>query len=516
MQRRIRAAVVLAAAIAAVGFGSCGLPSAWGLPATRVACGGSGLWRIVQAQWTPPRVARRATTSPREITRLISKSPSAPAILSVLEQEMGAAHFNYVHVSAALHRLALRQRTITSKVRRSPVLAEYVGCAKDMLAAGAMEARQTANMIWAVANLQKALPETLGLLPSLIELAIFEAGEMNIQHLSNSFWAIAKLRSAAPEMKRLVPVLAEKIIDKADDAIPQHLSNMMWAVATMQGEVPEALQLVPVLVEMISDNFYDANNQDLSNVLWSIAKLHSKQPEALQLVPALIETFIDKADDAAPQAISNIFWAIATTHGKVPEVLALVPALVEVSSEKVDGMIAQHVANTLWSLSVLQPEQDEAVQVFIHALQSAMVSKLGKSKLTDITQSTLALAALDATDDTLLEATAQHVAALLPSMDERSFRMVVPAMIFAFAKLGVGYQREELVAAVAGRFPSLRRKLNDWILCALVWSCRQRGGEQEHAPLLASLEQEVRRRGIPAAKVDHARLGSHMWDSWEG
>jgi len=513
MQRRIRAAVVLAAAIAAVGFGSCGLPSAWGLPATRVACGGSGLWRIVQAQWTPPRVARRATTSPREITRLISKSPSAPAILSVLEQEMGAAHFNYVHVSAALHRLALRQRTITSKVRRSPVLAEYVGCAKDMLAAGAMEARQTANMIWAVANLQKALPETLGLLPSLIELAIFEAGEMNIQHLSNSFWAIAKLRSAAPEMKRLVPVLAEKIIDKADDAIPQHLSNMMWAVATMQGEVPEALQLVPVLVEMISDNFYDANNQDLSNVLWSIAKLHSKQPEALQLVPALIETFIDKADDAAPQAISNIFWAIATTHGKVPEVLALVPALVEVSPEKVGGMIAQHVANTLWSLSVLQPKQGADMQALLSELQAAMLSKLDEFKPFEIAQSTWGLASLDARDEALMEATAQQVVALMPRMSARSFSLDLPQIICSFAMLG--FHHQEFMAAVESRLTHKVRRLNDWNLCALLWSYRQLDDAGRHSQFTSSLQQETLRRGIPAAKVDRATLGPAEWSHWE-
>mmetsp|Transcript_50406 Transcript_50406/g.161357 ORF Transcript_50406/g.161357 Transcript_50406/m.161357 type:complete len:178 (-) Transcript_50406:51-584(-) len=176
-------------------------------------------------------------------------------------------------------------------------------------------------------------------------------------------------------------------------------------------------------------------------------------------------------------------------------------------------MNAQEVANTLWSLSVLQPKQDAVMQVFLPEVQAAVLGKLDELKPIGIAQSMWGLASLDARDETLMEATARQVLVSMPRMSARSCSLDLPQIMCSFAMLG--FHHQEFMAAVESRLTHKVRRLNDWNLCALLWSYRQLDDAGRHSQFTSSLQQETLRRGIPAAKVDRATLGPAEWSHWE-
>jgi len=67
------------------------------------------------------------------------------------------------------------------------------------------------------------------------------------------------------------------------------------------------------------------------------------------------------------------------------------------------------------------------------------------------------------------------------------------------------------MAAVESRLAHEVPRLNDWFLCALLWSYRRLDGDGRHSQFTSSLQRECQRRGISAAKVDRVTLGPTEW-----
>jgi len=130
--------------------------------------------------------------------------------------------------------LAKYRSTFTPLVRGSPTLKALAHKVRSFVNSSGLPARESADILWALANLRSAAPQLKDLLPLLIQNAEFTALDMNEQEVSNRLWACATLGMGEAELSGLVPLLIERTVDRADGFNAQEVFDVIWATATLR------------------------------------------------------------------------------------------------------------------------------------------------------------------------------------------------------------------------------------------------------------------------------------------
>ena len=293
----------------------------------------------------------------RRLTSQIKKVLTPAELLGILDEAVDAPYFNCFHVSAAYHRLAIFQQSgsLPRNCAESTVLPRLNSQVENMLMLEQLDARATANVLWALAVLLGAVPLVTSLIHDLAQDVQDKASELNTHDLSNCLWASAKLKDVAPDVLNVVPALIAQIRGKAGDMIPQQLSNCLWASAHLKDDAPDVLDIVPALAAHIPRKASDMIPQALSNCLWASAHLKD-DADVLNVVPALIAQIPGKAGDMIPQQLSNCLWASARLKDVAPDVLNVVPALIAQIPGKLGEMVPQELSNCLWASAHLKDD----------------------------------------------------------------------------------------------------------------------------------------------------------------
>ncbi|CAK9034067.1 unnamed protein product [Durusdinium trenchii] len=303
------------------------------------------------------------------MTRRIKGTRSIKELRMVAHEALMASYFDAIHASALYHQLACLQRA-TPPAELPSQLNGF--CAlqlrmEELLREGDVSPRVCANVLWSMAYLVDVLPSS-SLLSALILHLPSKAGAMDAQQLSNSLWATAQLCHSMPlvfsagELQKMVLVLVAGISCKANDMIPQHLSNCMWATAQLKDLIPDVLKLVPTLVARIPAQVERMIPQHLANCMWAAARLRlSAASDVANLVPALAGQIGRKAGQMNRQELSNCIWASAHLLDVAPGHLAkLVPILVVQICRHSTPMIPQQVSTSLWAAAILKNSTPES------------------------------------------------------------------------------------------------------------------------------------------------------------
>lgn len=96
-----------------------------------------------------------------------------------------------------------------------------------------MNARNTANSIWAVVKLGAASDALWSLIPRLASRVPAVSLEMNAQDVSNVTWAVGKTKSQY--LLGLLPALEERVPAVMFEMIDQAVSNVIWGHRTAVG-----------------------------------------------------------------------------------------------------------------------------------------------------------------------------------------------------------------------------------------------------------------------------------------
>ncbi|CAK9013196.1 Uncharacterized protein SCF082_LOCUS11824 [Durusdinium trenchii] len=107
----------------------------------------------------------------RILTAKIKQAPTAADLLGVLNDAVDSPDFNYFHVSAAYHSLAMFHRKgLLQGLCDSPVLPKLHVRVEAMITSKQINPQASANVLWAMAVLFAAVPRTTRLLPALIKV----------------------------------------------------------------------------------------------------------------------------------------------------------------------------------------------------------------------------------------------------------------------------------------------------------------------------------------------------------
>ena len=250
-----------------------------------------------------------------------------------------------------------------------------------------------------------------------------------------------------------------------------------WAAATLKEAAPDVLKGVPALVAQVPRIAKDMKAQEVSNSLWATATLKEDVPDVLNGVPTLVAQVPAVAKDMNAQCASNSLWAAATLKEAAPDILKGVPAFVAQVRVIAKDMKAQEVANSLFALVLLSDSVAEVESI--------------------LSQGNFVLAAVE------------RFCGLFPKMTETDFRLAVPVVVWACARMGVHH--DQLLAAVSQHFRSAKKcsSLTDWGLCALKWSYDELDSKQLYKDLRKSLKTNLRRRNLYQEDVHNSEYGPH-------
>lgn len=296
---------------------------------------------------------------PRQLTNRITTATDVYRLSSLLEQH--GSSFNHVHVAAAITRLpklAVRHRSEPEAQQLLQQLSQRFLQHVHTYS----EARQYANVLWAISKLHKQASEpqangsahpaassgsgsTSGRVVGAIEaelmaedckklrrsipqelsniaygLAVLghdkqaaiwqpvsSAAQQSTQsfkpqELANLLWAYAKVgRRDTP----LFSIVVRAAVGKLPAFKPQELSNLLWACAAMRYRDPELLEEA---ARQLTHRLWDCNSQDLGNIAWAYGRLRYYNQA---FFTALCGALHAKADAMQPQEMSNAIWACA-------------------------------------------------------------------------------------------------------------------------------------------------------------------------------------------------------------
>eukprot|EP00419_Tripos_fusus_P050811 CAMPEP_0172839652 /NCGR_PEP_ID=MMETSP1075-20121228/28716_1 /TAXON_ID=2916 /ORGANISM="Ceratium fusus, Strain PA161109" /LENGTH=374 /DNA_ID=CAMNT_0013683333 /DNA_START=37 /DNA_END=1158 /DNA_ORIENTATION=- len=250
--------------------------------------------------------------SERDMTVMLSKTPSAPALMSTLESILDGPVFNYYHAGTIFNKLAKLQDSISERERHHAQLKALIKRVDRMLLVGGVNCRSTCNIFWSVAKLRSKLPEAQQLVPSLVEaLKLHSALDFDSQGLANSLWSCATLRLPRNQTGELLPLLAEGVFMHMDAMKAQELANIFWATAVMKHDAPELLDLMPTLQEGLPCLHEKMNPQEVANVIWALGQTRLQVAVDFQSLKLLIASAAKFLDRFNGQELANLCWGLA-------------------------------------------------------------------------------------------------------------------------------------------------------------------------------------------------------------
>ena len=287
------------------------------------------------AQWAPsdafsvpgaarssrrPRRGRADSSSstdaaPRLLTSQLSKVGSARELLQILDGELDSPSFNKFHIGAAFTRLAKHKGTFDVTLQGSHAVSRLIAKTAELLAEDKLPARESANVLWAIASMGEIRVSMQTLLPLLVDSAVINVKLLEPQHICNIIWAGATLQLPDAELKRMLPCLCCRVPELTDDFKVQEVSKMIWASAVLKGRAPALLEIDEDLAKMATERAAEFTEQGLANIVWSAATLKSDAPFLLGVLPRLMEEVPRVAKDLKAQGVSNILWAGAALRG---------------------------------------------------------------------------------------------------------------------------------------------------------------------------------------------------------
>lgn len=145
-------------------------------------------------------------------------------------------------------------------------------------------------------------------------------------------------------------------------------------------------------------------------------------------------------------------------------------------------MEAPHISNSLASLILMR----ESVSEIESLLSPPHVGKRKRNTAIDMVQ---------------------RFKALLPKMAEANWRLAVPTVIWASARLGV--HDEELLASVSEHFGSRKKcsPLTDWSVCVLQWSYTVLDSTARFKGFHQTLNAVIESRGLSESDVQQSQYG---------
>ena len=450
--------------------------------------------------------ASQTDAESRKLTLKIKQAKSVAELLGILDGAVDGPIFSRFQASATYHSLVMWKRTgrLTPNDKTSQVLPRLAARVQDLAAKGQLEPREVSNVLWSLGQLSDTLGIPKTLLNALVKSICRNASGMNPQDLSNNWLSCVQLKSVAPEVLDAVPAIAGEILTKAKDMKPQELSNSLWALAKLKDDASheDVQKLVAALVRQIPDKANSMIPQHLSNTLWAAAQLKDIAPDVKEIVPAIVAQIQDKAKDMIPQQLSNSLWAATRLKDDAPEVLRMVPSLVEEIPRKQADFKSQETCNCLEALVLLQDSVSEVGSV-LDAPPNSKKDFLGFA--------------------------AKRFSTLLPTLQVKSLQLDIPLVVWACARVNFYHEallvssavnpyHEALLVSSAQRLKSGRdlKTLNDWSLCALLWSYDVLDPDGRFAEFKNTLASERTRRGLSDSDVSESALGIFEWTRAKG
>ena len=315
----------------------------------------------------PTRSAQEDADEKREVKRLTSRmkeASSAKELIDVLDEAMGGPVFDFIHASAAYTRLVAlkRRRCLQEEDWDSAGVLRLHTRVEDMVLRDQLLPRETANVLWSIAQLFDQFRLPTQLLAALVKSMPTKVTDMNAFDLSNCLWACARLKNVAPtdpNVLEAVPVIAAQIPSRAKHMVPQALSNCLWAAALLKDEVPKVLRIVPAIVGEIPAKIRNMNGQDLSNSLEALVLLedggmHDILRSAAARLNSLLPTLRGKDFRFT---VPVVVWACAKADVYDGELLASVAAHFG-SRTKLSALPDFGVCALSWSYQVLDTDGD--------------------------------------------------------------------------------------------------------------------------------------------------------------
>ena len=179
-------------------------------------------------------------TPPQIITNLAKQAGSASKVLEVMRAEHDNPQLNLISVSAAWTRLAELERCGSNDDIDESTLLMFFNLTQFLLETHkpTEEARQIANIFWAVARLQsRVLSQPTNLLKSVALAARMSAKEMKAQEVANVMWAIGQLTvhlgesAVLQELHEVLPTAASRAVEVLSQATPQEIANSCSGLA---------------------------------------------------------------------------------------------------------------------------------------------------------------------------------------------------------------------------------------------------------------------------------------------
>ena len=153
----------------------------------------------------------------RKLTSNLKQATSAQKLREILDEAVDDPIFNFIHASAAYTQLVTfkRRGCLQQEDWDSPVLLRLHSRVEDMVLKGQLGARQTANVLWSIAQLFDRFSIPIQLLAALVKSVPSEVRGMVPQALANCLWACAKLMDVEPMVLEMVPAIVAQIPEES-------------------------------------------------------------------------------------------------------------------------------------------------------------------------------------------------------------------------------------------------------------------------------------------------------------
>ena len=234
--------------------------------------------------------AGEETNAEAEARRLMSsimQAQSAKKLIKHLDGAIEVEILNVIHASATYIQLAAfkKEGRLQSSDWDSTVLLKLHARVKDVVLQDQLPARETANILWSMAELCDQFRIPTQLLAALVESVPKKVGGMVPQALANCLWACLQLENEWHEVSQIVPAIDLEIPGRIKDMNPRDLCNTLDARILLQ-------ESDPGLADCVASYLSDSGKED--GIVWSAAaRLNTLLPrltgnDLIIAVPAVI------------------------------------------------------------------------------------------------------------------------------------------------------------------------------------------------------------------------------------
>eukprot|EP00798_Chlamydomonas_sp_ICE-L_P009716 gene9716-7587_t len=386
----------------------------------------SDLIRAKEFQRSSPR---------RQRYRSIDSCITPRALLELVEQHSHL--FSLKEVTACMTRLVAIAGPLNDRSSSPPrpdVLLT-VRCLLSLVEASVdrIDARGQANVLWAIAKLERGLALTenpdskhcklvasmviqhcTATVPPLLD-------SMNPQELSNAVWAVGSLKLDINQSTTTALVLATQ--SKLETLNPAGLSSVMWAWGRL-GVAPPRDWLDHYL-HVSSQGMSLWESRHVANSLWAMAELRIQLPSDSPWMLGVLSHAESNMHSFTALDISQTLWALVVLDQRPSTAWTL--AAFQAVTSTLPNMAPQELSNTLWALATLKWSPEVAWLDAVEAILLGQMDSLGEQALSMCSWSLAKMG--HSPSGEWLEAWSAACTALLPTMQPQAISNCVWAQL---------------------------------------------------------------------------------------